>query len=352
MIRSKKVFTFICAVVFLACFLVACNSQKKEQPQLEPPSGSLSSHTASQANNAKSIVRIGVLQGPSGLGMVKLMEDNENKEAQNIYEFTVAGTPDEISAKIISGELDIAAVPTNAASVLYNKTEHKVKLLAVNTLGVLYLLQKDEPDEESFSVASIQDLEGTTIYTTGQGATQEYVLNYLIQKNALDDVTVSYKSEHAELAAMMIEGSVNLALLPQPFVTTVMMKDETIKVALDITKEWENASGGTKLVMGAIIVRSDFLDKNVEAVDRFLEEYASSVDYVNANVVPASALSGKFEIIKEDVAQKAIPECNIVSITGADMKDSVKAYLDVLYSANPKSVGGSLPDDAFYYIQK
>lgn len=344
------------------------------------------------------MVRVGALQGPTGLGLVELMEKTEQKQAGNIYEFTLAGAPDEISGKLVSGELDIASVPTNLAATLYAKTEGKVKIIGVNTLGVLYLLHKDpeaetdtettveaeeseeetdsgtESDDESTAETEAEtgeeataadadeaaaeeeqgltfaDLEGETIYSTGQGATQEYVLNYLLQQSGVSDVEIIYKSEHAELASLVVAGEAEYALLPQPFVTTVTGKDNSVSVAMDITKEWEAATDGKQLTMGCVVVRTEFLEKNQDAVDKFLEELAESVDYVNSNVAESAALAGKFEVIAEDVAAKAIPLCNIVCLTGQEMKDSVTPYLEVLAAADPKSVGGALPDEAFYYI--
>lgn len=324
------------------------------QSGMETPA--TSQHAVVQPSEAKPMIRVGALLGPTGLGMAELMEKNEQRETGNIYEFTLAGAPDEITGKIISGELDIAAVPTNLAAALYEKTEKKVNIIGVNTLGVLYMLQNqsvgaEDGDEEADLVESVADLKGKEILSSGQGATQEYVLNYLLQANDLipgEDVTITYLSEHAELATQMLEGRVELALLPQPFVTNVMTKDEEVKQVLDITDEWKTITG-TELAMGCIIVRSEFLEKNKQAVDLFLEEYAASAEYVNENVDEAAALSGKFEIIKEDVAKKALPQCNIVSMTGQEMKTAVSAYLDILYKADPKSVGGNLPDDEFYY---
>lgn len=343
----RKALALLCAAVLSASLMGGCAGSKNEdQGVTEGPPAATSTVSSMQAKEAKPMVRIGALQGPTGLGLVELMEKNEQKNAGNVYEFTLAGAPDEISGKLINGELDIACVPTNLAAALYSKTEGKVKLAAVNTLGVLYVLQKADADD----VESFADLAGKTIHSTGQAATQEYVLNYLLEENDAADAEVVFNAEHAELASLMVAGQVDYALLPQPFVTTVTGKDETVKVALDVTAEWNRATGGKELTMGCVIVRNEFLEKNQAAVDRFLEELDESVDYVNASVDEAAALSGKFGVVAEDVAKKAIPDCNIVCLTGPEMKTSVAAYLDVLFEADAKSVGGSLPDDAFYYI--
>lgn len=292
------------------------------------------------------VLHAGALKGPTSLGLAELMEKCKNSEADGHYEFTLAGAPDELSAKIVSGELDIACIPTNMASVLYERTEKQVVLLAVNTLGVLYLLQKNDADP----IDGFDDLAGASIYSTGQGATQEYVLDYLLKQNGVDDAKVTYLSEHSELAAKMLEGGIEYALLPQPFVTTVTSKDASVRVALDITKEWEDATGGKQLTMGCTIVRREFLEQHPDAVETFLREMAQSAAFVNDNTEQAAVYAGEFDIVAEDIARQAIPQCNIVCITGEEMKDSVSSYLEILENANPQSVGGSLPDEAFYYI--
>lgn len=293
----------------------------------------------------KTDFNIGALKGPTALGMLKLMEDAEAQETKHNYSFTLAGAPDEISGKLISGELDIAAVPANLAAVLYQKTEGKIKMLAVNTLGVLYVLEKGD------SIESIGDLAGKTIYATGLGSTPEYALNYILRAHNLEpgvDVEVIYKSEHAEVATLMAEGKVDIAMLPQPFVTTVINKG-IARVALDLTEEWQAVSTeGSNLVMGALAVRQSFYEENEAAIKEFLQEYEASVNFTNDNVEEAAALSGKFDVIAEAVAKTAIPACNIVYFDGEEMETMAQAFFEVLFAADPKSVGGALPDTEFY----
>lgn len=297
----------------------------------------------------KTEVKIGALKGPTALGMVGLMEKNEQGEAANQYQFTLAGAPDEIVGKVVSGELDIAAVPTNLAATLYNKTEGGVKLAALNTMGVLYILEKGD------TIQSVQDLEGKTIYATGQGATPEYALNLVLSKNGLtpgENVTVEYKQEHAEIVPLLASGEAQIALLPQPFVTSVLMKDDTVRVALDLTEEWDKATNSESgLTMGCVIVQRTFAEENPEALNRFLEEYKGSVDETNGSgtMAHAAELSEKYDIMPKAVAEKAIPECNIVFAEGDEMKKIASGFLQVLFEAEPKSVGGKLPGDDFYY---
>ena len=297
-------------------------------------------------------INIGVLKGPTGMGATKLMEDDSIEESSNDYTFTVASSPDELTAKIISGELDIASVPTNLASVLYNKTEGGVKMLAVNTLGVLHLIH-----DKSVEINSIEDLKGKTIYSTGQGATPEYVIDFILKQNGIDDVKVEYMQEHAELATALISGDVSIGILPEPNVTTALSKNDKLQHGLDLTKEWEKACKGTEfegslLSMGCVIVRTEFLNENKDAVDDFLDEYKDSINFANENIDMASTKIEKYGIIpSEDLAKKAIPNCNMVYIDNEEMKNSISRFLEVLYNANPKAVGGKLPDEEFYYTK-
>ena len=294
----------------------------------------------------ESVPRVAALKGPTAMGMVKMMSD-----APDAYDFTISAAIDEITPKLVKGEVDIAAVPANMASVLYNNTEGAVKVLAINTLGVLYIVENGDS-----GVSSIADLKGRTLYASGKGASPEYALNYLLAQNGLDpetDVTVEYKSEHAECLASLLANEGSLALLPQPFVTTAQTKSENIRVALDLTEEWDTiqaeSNAPSTLVTGVVVGRTEFVEEHPEAVSAFLDHYQASVEYVNANVDEAAQLVGQYEIVTAEVAQKALPECNIVFIEGAEMKDSLSGYLSVLFEQNPKSVGGALPNDAFYY---
>lgn len=309
-----------------------------------PVSQAESSVRETSPQTERPVVRVGVLKGPSSLGMLEVMDKNDKDETGNRYEFTIEGAPANVQTKFLNGELDIVAIPTNLAPVLYNKTDKNVSVIAVSTLGVLYVLSSGG------DVSSFAGLEGKTLYTTGQGTMLEYVINYLIDQNGLSGkVEVEYKSEHAELATLMAAGEVGLAMLPQPFVTTVTMKNPDIKIALDINEEWRKVSGGKEMTMTCIVVNNEFLQNNEDAVAQFLKEYKDSTDFVNNNVDEAAALSGKYDIVPEQVAKIAIPKCGIVYIDGDGMKASVGPFLEVLFAANPAAVGGSLPDDAFYY---
>ena len=321
---------------------------KPEEETTETPAEETEETAEETASAEKTEINLGIISGPTGLGMLDLLEKNENGEAANSYNVTLASAPDEITGKVISGELDIAAVPTNVASTLYNKTEGGVQIAALNTMGV-YVLETGD------TIQSVADLAGKTIYATGQGSTPEYALNLVLEKNGLtpgEDVTIVYKDENAEIAPLLASGEAEVALLPQPFVTSVTMQNENVRVALDLTEEWDKAvEGQSGLTMGCVVVRTEFAQNNKEALDSFLEEYKASVETVTSEegLAHAAELAEHYDILKAAVAQKAIPECNIVFVEGDEMQQIASGFLQVLYDANPQSVGGNLPNDDFYY---
>ncbi len=293
----------------------------------------------------KTVFNIASLKGPTTMGMIKLMKDSEAGLTANEYNVTIHGTADEIVTGIVGGTVDTANVPANLSSVLYKKTGGAVSVAAVNTLGVLYVVETGD------SIGSIADLKGKTIYSTGKGTTPEYVLNYVLTQNGIDpakDVTVEYKSEATEVAAMLADAEDAVAVLPQPFVTVAMTKNDKIRICLDITEEW-NKVAEDKLITGVVVGRNDFIEANKEAFNVFLDEYQASTEYVNANVDEAAAWIGEYDIVAEGVAKKALPYCNITFLRGGDMRSAVEGYLNVLFGQDPTSVGGALPDEGFYY---
>lgn len=301
-----------------------------------------------KSTDTKTDINIAVLKGPTAIGMVKLMSDSELGNTDNNYNFTISATADEIVPKIVKGELDIAAVPANLSSVLFNNTEGKISVAAINTLGVLYVVQSDSNEQ----INSIQDLKGKTILSTGKGTTPEYVLNYILSSNGIDptnDINIEYKSESAEVVANLQASDTNIAVLPEPYVTTAKSKIE-LKTVLDLTKEWDNIDSEGSLITGVVIARNEFLNENKEAFNKFLEEYKSSTEFVNNDIEQSSTLVEKYGIVPSaDIAKKAIPNCNITFIEGNEMEQKLNGYLQILFNQNPKSIGGKLPDEKFYY---
>ena len=291
---------------------------------------------------AEAALRIAGLKGPTTMGLVNLMAD----EVAENYNFTMYGAADEIVPLLVKGELDAAAVPANLAATLYNKTNGAVEVACINTLGVLYIVENGE------TVNSVEDLKGQTIVTTGKGATPEYVLRYVLSENGIDpdsDVTIEYCSEATEALSKVQAGEATIAMLPQPFVTSALSQVEGLRVALDMNEEWQKVAG-SKLVTGVLVVRKDAVENDPEAFAAFMDGYAASVEAANNDLEGTAALCEEYGIIaKAALAQKALPQCNIVFETGDEMKTDLETYFNVLYAADPASVGGTLPADDFYY---
>ncbi len=300
-------------------------------------------------------MNVAVLKGPTGMGMAKLMADSKNDlngEVANNYNFTVDSDTSAVLAKLIAGDYDIAALPTNTAAVAYNKTEGGIQMLALNTLGTLYLLQNGAL--ESPVPATVADLRGATITTFGQGANPEYILTYVLEAAGLtvgEDVQIEFCSAVDEVLAKVAAGECDYAMLPEPNATVAQTKNADYTVVMDLNKAWEEASGGqTQLVMGCLAVRAEFAAAHPENVARFLEEYAASVDYILTADDAAEIIAAEGIVPSDAIAAKALPNANLCCITGSDMQPTVEGYFNVLFDFNPQAVGGSVPDAALYYL--
>ena len=345
----KKLLSLLCVLSLSAALLAGCSTAGDAGTSETPGSSSTPSDVTEMADPID--VNVMALKGPTAMGMVEFMNEADSGTiTDNNYHFNITAATDEVSAALAQGTTDIATVPANLASVLYNNTEGGVQVLAINTLGVLYIVESGD------TVHSVEDLRGKTIYASGKGNTPEAALNYVLTQNGIDpsaDVTIEWKSEQAEcLSALMAEENA-IAMLPQPFVTTAQAQSENLRVALDLTEEWDALQADSEtpstLVTGVVVARTTFVEEHPEVVSAFLDHYQESVDYVNSNVEEAAQLVGQYEIVTAEVAQKALPECNIVFIEGDEMKEKLSGYLSVLFEQNPQSVGGALPDDAFYF---
>lgn len=304
-------------------------------------------------------MRVAAMTGPTGMGLVQLMDQFGVAEAPqseplteavsengNRYVFDLAGTADEITPLLIKGELDAACVPANLASVLYNKTEGGIVTLGINTLGVIYVVDKGE------SVQSFADLKGKTVVSAGKGSVPEYAFRYLLAQNGIDpdkDLTIEWKSEQTECVAALASGAAEIAVMPQPYVTVAQSKIEGLRVALSLTEEWEKLDNGSAMLTGVVVARKAFVEEHPEAVAAFMKDYAASVAWVNANNAEAAQSIGSYGIVAAAVAEKALPYCNIVCITGGEMEEMLSGYLAVLAEQAPQAVGGKLPAEDFYY---
>ncbi|WP_303926264.1 ABC transporter substrate-binding protein [Subdoligranulum variabile] len=305
------------------------------------PASTVAEATASPETAAEGL-RVAGLKGPTTMGLVNLMESEEGAN----YTFSMYGAADEIVPLLVKGELDAAAVPANLAATLYQKTQGQVEVACVNTLGVLYIVENGD------TVQSVADLKGQTIVTTGKGTTPEYVLRYVLSQNGLDpdaDVNIVYCSEATEALSQVQAGQATIAMLPQPFVTSALSQVEGLRVALDMNEEWQKVAG-SQLVTGVLVVRKDAVEADPEAFEEFLNGYAASVEAANTDLEGTAALCESYGIVaKAALAQKALPECNIVFERGEQMKTDLVNYFQVLYDADPSSVGGAMPADDFYY---
>lgn len=366
---KKKVCITLLTIVMAAGFLTGCGQSAQEGAgeQNAPAAQDVSEELQTSAQEASGedeteqeqasggenetgrideTIRLGGLKGPTTMGLVKLLDDAEGGETAFRVDFTMAAAADELTPRLIQGDLDMAAVPCNLAAVLYNKTEGEIQVLCTNTLGVLSIVTTGD------DIGGIEDLRGKTIYATGQGTTPEYSLKYLLAQNGLDpqeDVSIEWKSEATEIVSIMAQSEDEvIAMLPQPFVTVAMTQVEGLKIAIDLNEAWNVLDAGS-LVTGVMVARRQFVEENPELVESFLDTYRMSCQYANENVAETALLVEKHDIVKAPIAEKALPKCNITFMDGAQMQEAVNGYLQVLFDANPQSIGGAIPGDDFYF---
>lgn len=292
-------------------------------------------------------VTIAGLKGPTSIGMIKMIDEKTLNGDEYKVDYIAEGAPDSLTGKIINGDIQISSVPINLASVLYNKTKGAVQIMGLNTIGNLYIVGSEE-------ISSLQNLEGKTLGMSGKGSTPDYAMNYLLEENGLQDkVELDYALDHASLAQSIIAGDTKIALLPQPFVTQVTMKNPDVKILMDLNEEWKKATKGeSELITGAIIVNKEFAQNNKEFVSEFLKQYEASVNWVNENPADASVLVEKNDIMPSAaLVEKAIPHSGITYKLAKDEKESINHFYKILLDANPASIGGNLPDEDFYYSE-
>ena len=329
--------------------LTACGGQGAASSSAAASSEAASSPAVSEPAQSEPVAEdtyvanVASMKGPTSIGMVQLMTSGTED-----FHFEMFTEGSEIVPLVVKGEIDIALVPANLAATLYQKTQGGIQVIGINTLGVLEVVAPADVEIDSFD-----DLAGKTIYMTGKGTTPEYGLNYMLSMNNIDpakDVTVEFNSEATEVAAALASGAAQIAVLPQPFVTAALTQNENLRVALSLTDEWAKVNEESAMLTGVAIVRKAFAEENPEAVKNFLTEYAASTEYVNANAAEAAEWIAELGIVaKAPLAQKAIPACNLTYIAGEQMRDQIQGYYQVLYQADPASIGGGIPDDAFYY---
>ncbi len=330
----KKVLSVIAILMclVLALSLTACK-------------GGEDNEAASSESGAKADITVACMTGPTGMGMAKLMADSEEGNTENNYTFDVQAAATDILPKFIKGEINIASVPTNVAATVYKQTNGKVRILAVNTYGVLSILEKGN------TIDSIDDLKGKTVYSTGKGQNPEFIIKYILSENGIDpenDLKLEFVSSD-DLKAKLISGEAEVAMAPEPLATAVMVQNNQLNRVLSINDEWSKVSEN-QLMMGCVIALDSYISENKEAVEKFLKEYESSIKFAMEKPDEAAVFCAKYKISpSEAIAKKSLPTCNLCFVTGENMKNSVNAYYSVLFSADPKSVGGALPGDDIYY---
>ncbi len=360
----KKLVSMFCALSMAATMLTGCGQPAAEMPEaqeqeqtattepetVETPEEPETPEPFAETDSVP--IRVAALKGPTAMGMVQMMDASDKGELEGCdYTFSIEASADLVTPLLAKGEMDLAAVPANLASVLYNNMDGGVEVLAINTLGVLYMVESGD------TISTVEDLRGKTIYASGKDNTPEYALNYVLEQNGIDpttDVTIEWKSEHSECLAALLAQENAVAMLPQPFVTTAQMQSDQIRVALDLTEEWDRLQADSEtpssMITGVLIGRREFVESHPDAVTEFLEHYQTSVDYVNNNVEDAAQLVGQYDIVPAQVAVQAIPACNITLIRGQELQEKLSGYLTVLLEQNPKSIGGAMPADDFYFL--
>lgn len=348
--RKVKFAAALMAGILALSVLAGCGGGRNETSAAETTKTAEEGSTGTpETLKTGAAMRVGSLKGPTSMGLVNLMKDAEKGSTANSYEFRMETQADTLLAAMAGGDLDAALIPANVAAVLYQKTQGQISVLNINTLGVLYIITGNS------DIQSIEDLKGRTLYLTGKGTTPDYVIRYLLRESGVDisDVTLEYKSEAAEVAAILKENPDAAGLLPQPFATVACAQNESLKPVLDLTEVWENLQEGkgSRLVTGVTVVRDEFLQENPDSVRSFMEDCRVSAETAQKDVKGTAGLVAEAGIIeKEAVAEKALPYCSIVYIDGTEMKEALSGYLQVLYDQNPQSVGGNMPGDGFYYM--
>ena len=328
--------------------LAACGQQEAPAPTAAPTVAATEAPTEASTEaptQPAAPVNVMVLNGTTGFGMANLMDDAANGKAQQAYSFTVETDASNVVAALANGSADIAALPTNAAAAVYNKTQGKVQVLALNTLGVLYLVT-----DGSVTVESMADLAGKTVYAPAQNPS--FIFQHLCQANGLTDITIDNTyAQPADLNTAVASGQVSIAVLPEPMVTVARSKNPDLQVALDLTAEWDKVSTPGSLVQGCVVVRKEFAENNADAVATFLQEYGASIEGMTADIEGTAAkIEANGIFTKAAVAAKAIPNCNVCFITGSEMQTALSEFLNIMFEVAPASVGGSIPGDDFYCI--
>ncbi len=353
--KFKRILSIIALVLIfamvigtIASALTGCGAVEKtsDTAVAEAAEKKTESATETKAEDSKpTVLRVAGLKGATTIGLLNFIKDVESGNTDLNVEFTMYTAGSDIMAAFASGDLDIGLVPSNVAAVMNSKVEGGVSVIDINTLGVLSCVSADE------SVTSMKDLSGRTVYMTGQGATPEYTVRYLLDQSGITDCDIQFKSEPTEIVSIFAEDRDAVAILPQPFTTAALSQNESLKISFLLDDEWGKYNSDSRIVTGVTVASNSFIAEHKDMVDAFIKLHKESADKAVSDVDTTAALAVEKGIIaKEPLAKKAIPNCSIVCISGAGIKDMLPGYYKVLFDQDPKSLGGSLPGDSFYYV--
>lgn len=340
----KRIFSIFILTALCLC-LCACGGAVSTEQETVTIENAVTSAPAVEETAEKTIANVMVLNGTTGFGMAKLISDASTGGAALDYNFSVESDASVVTAALINGSCDIAALPTNAAATVYSKTEGGVQMLAINTLGVLYVVV----NTENAAVESLDDLAGMTVYAPAQNPT--FLFQAILSAAEIEDVIIDNTyAQPADLRTALAAGEVDIAVLPEPMVTIACAANETLSPVLDLTTEWDAVYPAGSLVQGCIVARTEYIDQNPEAIELFLEEYEASITYLTQGEDAGALIEETGVFTNGAVAQKAIPNCNVCFLAGADMMTAMNSFSEILFEVQPTAIGGAVPGNDFYYI--
>lgn len=292
-------------------------------------------------------IRIGVLRGPNGMGMSYLMEENSLDAYETSYQISFLASADKLATRFTRGDLEFATLPTTVAANLYKETNGEIQLLGVNMLGGFYLV------ENGTSIQTISDLKNLELSSSSRPATAQYVLEHLLEANAIEEneqPKVNYVVDNLKLSSAIVSGEIDIAMLPEPFLSTLLQRNKGLRVALDLSEEWQDVYGDSILPMGCLVVNKEFALKNPESIARFIQHYKTSVEYVNKNQKEAGLLIEKHKLLNNArQATNSIDRSQITWIDASEVQEDVLKYLEIFLESDKNIIGGEVPDEEFFY---
>jgi|LGOV01.1.fsa_nt_gb NitT/TauT family transport system substrate-binding protein len=307
---------------------------------------SIMSDEVENIENDKTFIKVAAPIGSPTLSIIKMFKDSLMIGSNTEVAYECVKSPDLMASKIMSGEIDIALVPSNLAIKMYNKGID-YKYAATGVWGVLYIISSED-------ITTWEDLKGKEINIIGRGLTPDIVTRYLLKANGLEpdkDVKFNYVNGASELAQLFISGESTLSIMPEPMLSKVMMKKCDTKIVLDLQEEWTKVSGNNdSYPQAGIFIKNELIENHPELVEEFLLKYEESIKWVNENPSLAGEYSEEFKTgLNAELVKKAIKRSNISYKNAIDSEKALISYYEVLLNFSPDTIGGKLPDDNFYY---